>query len=61
MIAPPPIVNDPAVLLAEVRGLLSLRPTLSDYPERLAAWLEADEQDVQNVLEALRVEGEVLA
>jgi hypothetical protein len=36
---------------------LSLRPTLADYPARLAEHLEADEQAVWACLEALYLEG----
>jgi hypothetical protein len=34
---------------------------LADFPRSLAEYLEADEQDVRECLDALRVEGEVLA
>ena len=61
MLAPIPILHDPTCLVGEVRGLLSLSPTLVDYPERIAARLGADEYDVRAVLEALEVEGEVLS
>jgi hypothetical protein len=60
MLRPTPIVHD-GCLLADVRGLLNLRPALADYPERLAARLEANEHDVMAALEALTVDGEVLA
>jgi hypothetical protein len=48
-------------LLADVRQALSIRPILVDYPERLAALLKADEHDIMLILEALKVDGEVLA
>ena len=60
MLAPNPIVHDPPCLLADVRALLGTRPILADYPNHLAALLKADEHDVLGVLEALKVEGEVL-
>jgi hypothetical protein len=61
MLAPNPIVHDPPSLLGDVRQELSLRPFLADYPARLAERLEAEEQAVRACLEALEVEGEVLA
>jgi hypothetical protein len=62
MLAPIRIVHDdPPSLLGDVRRELSLRPILADYPERLAAELEAAEQAFRACLEALEVEGEVLA
>ena len=61
MLAPTPIVHDSVYLLGEVRVLLSLCPPIVDYPERIATLLGADEYDVRAVLEALKVEGEVLA
>ena len=61
MLAPLPIVHDLPYLLGNVRRELSLRPILADYPERLAEELEAEEQAVRACLEALDVEGEVLA
>jgi hypothetical protein len=48
-------------LLPEVRFLLNGCPELASYPELLAAELEAAEQAVRACLEALEVEGEVLA
>jgi hypothetical protein len=54
------IIPEPE-LLPEVRSLLSLCPELVDYPEHLATELEVQEQNVQVCLEALEVEGEVLA
>ena len=61
MLASTPIVPEPSCLLADVRQALGACPDLVDYPKRLAALLGADEQDVVHVLEALTVEGEVLA
>lgn len=61
MLSPAPILHDPPALLGDLRLALSLRPELADYPRRLAAHLEADELAVRGCLEALRVEGEVLA
>lgn len=61
MLAPNHIVPDSACLLADVRMLLSPSPGLVDYPERLAVLLGVNERDVQAVLEALQVEGEVFA
>jgi hypothetical protein len=61
MLAPPLILHDPAHLLADVRSPLSVRPALTDYPERIATFLGASEDEVRSVLEALTVEGEVLA
>jgi hypothetical protein len=40
---------------------MNLCPELAGYPERLAAELGAEEQAVRVCLEALEVEGEVLA
>jgi hypothetical protein len=60
MLSPTPIVHD-RPSLADVLQLLSLWPGLADHPERLAACLEAGEQEVRTVLEALVIEGEVLA
>jgi hypothetical protein len=54
-------MHDPHCLLADVRQALSIRPTLVDYPDRLAALLKVDEHDVVLILEALKVDGEVLA
>ena len=48
-------------LLPDVRLLLSFRPELADYLEHLAAELEAEVSGVRTCLEALEVEGEVLA
>jgi hypothetical protein len=61
MLAPNRIVHDPRSLLGDVRQELSLRPALADYPAGLAERLEAEEQAVWVCLEALEVEGEVLA
>ena len=61
MLAPTLIVHDQPCLLADVREQLSTRPMLVDYPTHLAELLGVEEQDVLLVLEALRVEGEVLA
>jgi len=52
---------NPPALLGDLRLALSLRPELADFPRSLAEYLEADEQDVRECLDALRVEGEVLA
>jgi len=41
--------------------LVAWYPELTRYPERLAMELEAEEPGVVSCLEALRVEGEVLA
>ena len=41
--------------------MLSFRPELADYLEHLAAELEAEVSGVRTCLEALEVEGEVLA
>ena len=60
MLASNPIVYDLPCLLADVRQTLSTRPSLVDYPERLAAQLGTDEHEVVLVLESLKVEGEVL-
>jgi hypothetical protein len=58
-----PSITDslPESLLSDVRALLSQRPALVDHPERLAALLGTDVFEVLAVLEALTVEGEVLA
>ena len=61
MLAPSHILLDPPTLLGDVRQALSLRPALADFPARLAEHLEADERAVRACLEALLVEGEVLA
>jgi hypothetical protein len=61
MLVPNRIVHDPPSLLGDVRQELSLRPALADYPAGLAERLEAEEQAVRVCLEALEVEGEVLA
>ncbi len=62
MLAPTPILHDSsACLLADVRALLNSRRELVDYPERLAALLDVDVFAVVGVLEALEVEGAVLA
>jgi hypothetical protein len=62
MLAPFPIVHDPPSLLGDVRLLLSSRPGLVDYPERLGALLGADARDVRGVLEVLEaLDAEVLA
>jgi hypothetical protein len=58
MIAPKPVYkNDPPSLLADVREAVSLRPALADYPQRLGAEHEADEEAVRACLEALLVDG----
>jgi len=57
MLARTLIVHDPPSLLGDVRQALSLRPTLVDFPARLAQHLEADERAVRMCLEALYVEG----
>jgi len=57
LIAPKPVYrNDPPSLLADVREAVSLCPALADYPQRLAEYLEADEQAVLACLEALYLE-----
>ena len=56
MLARTLIVHDPPSLLGDVRQALSLRPTLVDFPARLAQHLEAGEQAVRLCLEVLRVE-----
>ncbi len=61
MLASTPIVHNPPCLPADVRQVLSVRPILANYPGRLATLLEADEDDVVLVLEALQVDDEVLA
>jgi hypothetical protein len=61
MLAPVHIVHDPPSLLGDVGQALSLRPALADFPTRLAEQLEADERAVRTCLEALILEGEVLA
>ena len=61
MLAPPNRSIPEPELLPDVRLLMNLCPELAGYPERLAAELEAEEQDVGACLEALEVEGEVLA
>jgi hypothetical protein len=38
-----------------------MRPVLVDYPESIAALLEATEQGVRAALQVLEIEGEVLA
>ncbi len=49
-------------LLGDLRLALSLRPELADHPRRLATHLEAEEQSVLELLDALRDgAGEVLA
>lgn len=60
MLAPTPILHDPDCLVADVRRVLSLRPCLADYPERVAALLGIEEHDVLAAYEALEVEGELL-
>ena len=47
--------------LPDVRAVLSRWPYLSDHPEALATLLKIDEHEIQKLLEALLVEGEVLA
>ena len=62
MIAPESVhTNDPPCLLADIRSQLHVWPQLSAYPERIAALLGADEYAVRRALEALEVDGEVLA
>ena len=62
MLAPTQILHDvPPFLLGGVRQALSLRPGLVDYPARLAKLLRADEAAIRTCLEALAIEGEVLA
>jgi len=48
-------------LLPDLRVLLSHWPHLAEHPEALAALLKTDEHEVWVLLEALAVEGEVLA
>jgi hypothetical protein len=60
MLAPTPILHDPPYLIGDVRQAISLRPSLADYPRRLAEYLEVEEQPVRDYLAALRFEGEVL-
>ena len=59
MLAPTPIVHDPPTLLGDMRLVLSLRPTLAEFPARLAEHLEADERTVRACLEVLIIEDEV--
>lgn len=62
MLAPTPILHDPAAcLLADVREQLNSRRELVDYPERLAALLGVDVFAVEAAMEALEVEDGVLA
>ncbi len=61
MLAPVTILHDAPTLLGDLRLALSLRPELADFPRSLAEHLEADERDLRECLDALRVEGEVLA
>jgi hypothetical protein len=61
MLAPTHILHDSGHLLGDVRSLLSVHPALLDYPRRIATLLGVSEVEVLFVLEALRVEGEVLA
>ncbi len=61
MLAPPNRSIPEPELLPDVRLLMNLCPELAGYPERLAAELGAEEQAVRVCLEALEVEGEVLA
>jgi hypothetical protein len=61
MLAPVAIVHDPLSLLGDVRQALSLRPTLAEYPARLAEHLEAEEVAVRACLEALEVESWFIA
>ena len=60
-LSPANIVHDPSALLGDLRLALSLRPELADFPRSFAEHLEADERDVRECLDALRVEDEVLA
>jgi hypothetical protein len=61
-LAPEPLYrNNPPSLLADVRALLHVWPRLDAYPGRLAALLGVDEYAVRDVLEALKIEDEVLA
>ena len=48
-------------LLPDLRALLSSWPHLGDRPEALAGRLGINECEVRTLLEALTVEGEVLA
>jgi hypothetical protein len=57
MLAPIPIVHNPPDLLGDVRMVLSLRPTLADFPVRLAECLEADERTVRECLDTIFLEG----
>jgi hypothetical protein len=59
MLAPTHSVHD--TVLADLRALLHVWPVLVAYPERLAKLLGVNEYVVQYSLEALKVEGEVLA
>jgi hypothetical protein len=61
MLARTLIVHDPPYLLGDLRQALSLRPSLVDYPRRLAKQLKTDEHEILVCLEALRIEDEVLA
>jgi hypothetical protein len=61
MLAPTHIVYDPPALIGDLRQALSLRPSLVDYPQRLAKELKADEHEILVCLEALEIDGEVLA
>jgi len=61
LLVPTAIVYDPPSLLGDVRQALSLRPALADFPTWLVEHLKADEVAVRACLEALLVEGEVLA
>jgi hypothetical protein len=49
------IIPEPE-LLPDVRFLLNWHPELADYPERLAAELEVQENSVRVCLEALYLE-----
>jgi hypothetical protein len=57
MLAPIPILHNPAALLGDVRMVLNLRPALADFPVRLAEYLEADEPAVRECLDVLYLEG----
>ena len=57
MLAPVTILHDAPALLGDLRLALSLRPELADFPRRLAAYIEAEEQDVRQCLEVLHLEG----
>lgn len=60
MLAPAPILHDPPALLGDLRLTLSLRPELEYRPRRLAEYLGAEEQAVQECLDALHSADEAL-